>query len=201
MNAADKLLVEQIKTKPWRDLSLCGASIAEARRPGRRAKDPEVAVLQLELAWVEAGEVGDEYSIELKSDASAKHILDILREVIAFARGAIPVAWGPQSKGVLHSWLKEVGVSLNDDALDMSLCFLLRPKSRWLDPMIWTKVRTGKIHPLDTILRSVGIVKSHSRAIDVAALAYQLPTRDGFPVEPQWTASETAEWQELQRVF
>ena len=204
-NAVDKLLVKQIQAKPWREISLCGASITERiERVKIKRRIAERSVIDMHLAWVEKGQVGDEYHAEICSDMCAEDLTAYLKEIVAFARGAIPVAWGTQSKALLHIFLKEWGELMDQDPffdVDTTLCFLLRPASRWLDPMIWSRVRTGKFHELEVIMKAVGLVRSHSKAIDVAALAYQLPTRPGFPVKPDWTASATAEWQELQRIF
>ena len=198
MNAADELRINQIRTKPWRELSLCGVSITERKRPGLK-KGTTVTYLDTKLAWVERGTVCDEYDEELDPRASVEDLRDYLREIAAFSRGSIPVAWGAQSRALLLELIRSNSGALA--GVDTSLCFLLRERSRWLDPSIWCRVRTGKLHPMDTIMTSVGSVKSHSPAVDVVALAYALPTRPGFPVKPEWTASETADWQELQEAF
>ena len=196
MNIADQIIAQQILAKPWRDLSLCGVSCFEdhLRWPSGRV-DRELVI---QLAWMEKGVVHDEYAMTISASTGVAELRDLLKEAAAFSRGSIPVAWGAQARALLTETMSKNPEAL--DGVDLKLCFLLRKKSRWLDPSIWCRIRTGKLLPMDTIMESVRLAPIRP-AIDVAALAYHLPTRDGFPVKPEWTASETAEWQELQEAF
>lgn len=194
----DDALIERIQTKPWRELDLVGAHVVETTLPGKRAKDPSIRLLHVHLAWVTNGEIGDEYNVDLRSDMDYEVMNELLGEIVGFSRGCIPIGWGAQSKAFLIDFLAHLE---GFEDFRPPLCFLLRPASRWLDPSIWVRVRTGKLLTLADTLKAVGIVASHSRAIDVAALAYALPARDGFPVRPDWTASGTCAWQEGQEAF
>jgi hypothetical protein len=113
---------------------------------------------------------------------------DFLQEVVAVSRGAIPVAWfhPPIKKALLE-------IADCDPELDRTLCFLLRPMSRWLDPRVWCRTRTGKYHDISTIAKAIGY---EDKEPDPAILAYRLVHRPDFPVLKHWTASELAHWQE-----
>lgn len=197
MNPADKVLIERIKTRPWRELPLCGVHVLRSSRKGRRKKDPDEVCLDISLAWLTNGLLEDEYTIQLTNTMDSTWRLELVEEMVAFARGAIPVAWGMQHRSELLSFV-EANVPAG---VDTTLCFLLRPKSRWLDPRMWTRVRSGKWHDLESVLKAAELGTSWPAAHAVAALAWNLPTRKGFPVKPDWTVRETTAWQELQEVF
>lgn len=168
----DDPLVQQIQTFPWIELPLLGVNITNLDRAGFR----------LTLTWVEGGAAEDTWSEVLLFGVPDRGIVE---EARVFARGAIPVAWCvPKVKKYVIEATKKVDV-------DRTLCFLLRPTSRWLDPSVWCEVRAGKPHPMGKISKAVGYDGE-----DPAELAIVVAKRDGFPVRLDWTASELAHWQE-----
>jgi len=183
MNPLDKLMVEQITTRPWHELSLLGVEV-----------DGDQWSMRLTLTWVERGEEQEGWSEVIGTNAGAD-LFPFLEEARVFARGAIPVAWNaPAQQKAILELLTIADATLE---IDRTLCFLFRPSSRWLDPSVWCRARTGKHHPIETIAKSIDYkAKSRLVSIDPAELAHQLAHREGFPVRLDWTASELAHWQE-----
>jgi len=157
-------------------------------------------MLDVSLSWTEEGSHVDSYNVQLWSHEDHEHKVAIFREIAAFSRGALPVAWFSEAhEEPLFKFLNHSAIS--DEDLDTTLCFLLRRKSRWLDPGLWSRIRTGTSHEMESIAKAIELPWGDDGSLTVAKLAWLLPARKGFPVSPAWTASELADWQDLQRVF
>ncbi len=185
MNDVDQEIVKRLQTHPWPELTLCGVSAVE-----RLAAGPRSRVVGLSLQLAVCAPAAD--SLELVMDVGEHNAVVAFDWIRTFARGAIPVGWGAQSKTALHAFAAQHRI-----VGDASLCFVLRPKSRWLDPMIWLRVRTGKFHDLETVINK----PSGNRGLDLVRLIRHLPSRPRFNPRADWTTRDVAEWQDLQRIF